>query len=176
MPSWSLPLMWTRRQSPLSCTRCSLLSISMALQPYAPAGPVSQAGSTAERRQAKCAAKRETAHAACPAAHRPDHSGSAGRQDTAGDTGGRPPAWPRGRAVPVQTTHEIVDPASGLPPVRGRRAGQRRPRSRRTRIAALWPAAPMTEPAGWQPAEHEYSPAIGVTYGSRSAKPNPLST
>ena len=56
------------------------------------------------------------------------------------------------------------------------RAGQQRSRSRRTRIAALWPAAPITEPAGWQPAEHEYSPAIGVTYGSRSAKPNPLST
>ena len=50
------------------------------------------------------------------------------------------------------------------------------PKSFKTRIAALWPAAPMTEPAGWQPALHEYSPAIGVVYGRRSAKPNELST
>ncbi len=27
------------------------------------------------------------------------------------------------------------------------------PRSARMRLAALWPAAPMTDPAGWQPAE-----------------------
>ena len=49
-------------------------------------------------------------------------------------------------------------------------------RSRSTRCAALWPAAPMTEPAGCVPAEHEYSPATGVAYGKRSAKPNELST
>src|SRR5581483_644499 len=49
-------------------------------------------------------------------------------------------------------------------------------RSRSTRSAALWPAAPITEPAGWHPALQEYTPAIGVAYGRRSAKPNALST
>src|SRR5438132_10513969 len=48
--------------------------------------------------------------------------------------------------------------------------------SRITRSAALWPAAPITEPAGWHPALQEYTPSIGVAYGRRSAKPNELST
>ena len=42
---------------------------------------------------------------------------------------------------------------SGFPPT---------PMSFSTRIAALCPAEPITEPAGWQPALHEYSPLTGV--------------
>src|SRR5207237_9531752 len=49
-------------------------------------------------------------------------------------------------------------------------------RSRKTRAAALCPAAPITEPAGWQPALHEYTPSTGVAYGRRSANPKELST
>lgn len=39
------------------------------------------------------------------------------------------------------------------------------PRSRITAAAALCPAQPITEPAGWQPAEHEYRPCRGSRRG-----------
>lgn len=36
------------------------------------------------------------------------------------------------------------------------------PRSCKTRWAERYPALPMTEPAGWQPALQEYRPATSV--------------
>jgi hypothetical protein len=42
--------------------------------------------------------------------------------------------------------------------------------------AALWPAAPMTLPAGWQPALPAYRPSRPVAYGIRSANETVLST
>ena len=44
------------------------------------------------------------------------------------------------------------------------------------RRAALWPAAPITLPAGWVPAEPAYRPSRPVAYGIRSLNATVLST
>src|SRR5207253_10494581 len=48
--------------------------------------------------------------------------------------------------------------------------------SARITCAALWPAQPITLPAGWQPAPPAYTPSTPTRYGIRSANATALST
>ena len=72
----------------------------------------------------------------------------------------RPGPLPEARRGPgpTSTLQPVVAQRRCAPQLRGSKSAEEPscgPRSLSTRMAALWPAAPITEPAGWQPALHE---------------------